>query len=65
MEGRLRKEKLSVRIDTECACCGRKLSVQLDEQLRGEVIEGNPEPLVFSPDVDWDTFDEPNITHAY
>ena len=33
--------------------------------LRHEVIVGGSEPLLFEPEIDWGTFSEPNIIHAY
>jgi hypothetical protein len=38
--------------------------MELDSDLNYR-LQKDIEPLVFSPTVDWDTFSEPNITHAY
>jgi hypothetical protein len=37
----------------------------VDSELRFRVRDAAAEPLVFSPQVDWATFQEPNITHAF
>ncbi len=33
--------------------------------LKSQVAAGSPEPLLFEPEIDWATFTEPNIIHAY
>lgn len=65
MQGRLREEHLSVTIETECAHCSRPMRMTLDSELVHQVHEGGDEPLVFEPQVDWETFAEPNIIDAY
>ena len=37
----------------------------VDSELRFRVHDDGAEPLVFSPQVDWPRFEEPNITHAF
>ena len=65
MQGRIRNQALSVDIESECAHCARPLHLTADSELRLRVRDEAPEPLVFSPQVDWVTFEEPNITHAF
>jgi len=65
VQGRLRSERLSVRIETECAHCARPIHIALDSAMRYSVEEAGAEPLVFEPQVNWETFTEPNIIHAY
>jgi len=65
VQGRLRQETLTFNLETFCACCGKKLELTIDDQLHFHLAQEDAEPLVFSPDVDWATFDEPNIIHAY
>ena len=52
-------------IETSCACCGRTLNITMDGQLQFRLAQEEARPLVFSPDVDWENFTEPNIIHAY
>ena len=33
--------------------------------LKHQIVEGGARLLLFEPEVDWATFAEPNITHAY
>ena len=65
MQGRLRNESLSVKIDSECAHCGQKLHLTLDSELKWSVEEVDANPLVFEPDVDWGHFKGANIIHDY
>ncbi len=65
MEGRIRNQPISVDIQSECAHCGRELRLRVDSELRWSLADSDAEPLVFEPEVDWETFSEPNITHAY
>ncbi len=65
VQGQLRREFLSVEIDTECAHCGRPLHLTVDSDLNVRVQEREAHPLVFEPDVDWAAFRDPNIIHAY
>ena len=65
MQGRIRNQPLSVDVESECAHCARPLRLTVDSELRFRVRDETAEPLVFSPQVDWTTFQEPNITHAF
>ena len=65
MQGRLRDQALSVHIETECAHCARPMALTVDSELGSTVHDAAASPLVFSPQVDWATFEEPNITHAF
>ena len=65
MQGRLREEYLSVDVSTECAHCGRLMHIEIDSELRFRVGEEGAEPLLFEPHINWLTFEEPNIIHAY
>ena len=65
MQGRLRAHALAVDIETVCAHCARPMRLTADSELRFRVHDTAADPLVFSPQVDWATFEEPNITHAF
>jgi hypothetical protein len=65
VQGRLRKEMLSVDISTECAHCGQPLHLAVDSEMRHQVSEVGAAPLVFQPLIDWGTFSEPNIIDAF
>ncbi len=65
MQGRLRQEPVSVEITTRCSHCEQALHLTIDSEMRISVREPQAQPLAFMPDVDWETFKEPNIIHAY
>ena len=65
MQGRLRGEKLSVELESECAHCGKTLHISIDSELNSRVGEKDVEPLLFEPDVDWKTFKGADIINDY
>jgi hypothetical protein len=65
VQGRLRKEHLSVTIETACGHCGQAMHLTVDSDMRVSVHDESAEPLVFMPEIDWKTFTEPNIIDAY
>ena len=64
MQGRLRGEALSVRIESACGHCGRPLHLGVTSDL-DVTAEEAAEPLLFEPDIVWSEFREPNILDAY
>ncbi|MFQ5604885.1 MAG: hypothetical protein ACE5HS_16570 [bacterium] len=52
VQGQLRKEKLSVIIETECACCAQPMRFELDSDLNYRFHLPGAQPLVFEPNVD-------------
>lgn len=65
VQGRLRKEGVSVQVHTECGHCGEPLEFEIDSNLRYSVGTPGAEPLLFHPSVDWNRFNEPNIIHGF
>jgi len=65
VQGRLRGEKLSIELESECAHCGRALHISVDSELNSQVREKDAAPLLFEPDVDWKAFQGANIIHDY
>jgi hypothetical protein len=65
VQGRLRGEKLKVRIDSECRHCSKPLRIEVDQELHWRVQSPGASPLLFEPDMQWDTFRGPNIVHDY
>ena len=41
------------------------MTITIDSDMKFSVCEDEAEPLVFMPQVDWETFAEPNIIDAY
>jgi hypothetical protein len=65
VQGRLRQHYLSVTIETACGHCGRAMQLTVDSDMDVTVHDVGAEPLVFMPQVNWQTFTEPNILDAY
>jgi hypothetical protein len=65
VQGRLRKEYVSVQIETRCAHCDRSLHITVDGDMRITVQEQAADPFVFMPDVDWEHFAERTIIDAF
>ncbi|MCK5379766.1 MAG: hypothetical protein KAJ78_10195 [Acidobacteria bacterium] len=65
VQGRLRKSDLSVDIETECAHCGTAIHLEVDSELKSRVMTSGCVPLVFEPDVDWNTYTLPTIIDGY
>ena len=68
VQGRLRDENLVVEIESACAHCGREIQLRVDSEMHWSFLESetpDAQPLLFTPEVDWRHFTEPNITEAY
>jgi hypothetical protein len=65
VQGRLRNEKLSVRIDSQCAECHTPLEIDVSERMEWAVRSGTDRILVFEPSIDWSTFKQPTIVRDY
>ena len=65
MQGRLRNEDLSVRVDTECHHCGKPLTLEVDSEMNVQVEEAGAEPLVFIPDVALFDVEGPSIVDDF
>ena len=61
VQGRLREEELTVTVASNCAHCGREMTMEISSDLDYH-LEGNPEgPVVFVPDVDVGALEAPSI----
>ncbi len=65
MQGRLRGEKLSFFLETECAHCGAPLRLEIDSDLAHRVLTAGAEPLVYVPQVDVHKLAEPSIIDRF
>jgi hypothetical protein len=65
VQGQLRKETVSVEIETHCRHCNRTLHITMDGGMDVSVREPEAAPLVFMPDVDWTNFKGPSIIDPY
>jgi hypothetical protein len=65
VQGQLRREKLTVTIETECGHCHKPLHLEVDSELNFRVQEAQAEPLVFVPRVNFQKLDDPSIIDAF
>ena len=65
MQGRLREEKLWVRIESSSRHCSLPIVIEVDDDLRWQVLTPGVAPLLFEPNMDWQSFHGANIIHDY
>jgi hypothetical protein len=65
VQGQLLERPVTTSIDTTCAHCGRSFRVTVHGGLQATINEATAKPLIFEPQVDWQTFRDPNIIHGY
>jgi len=65
VQGQLRKEYVSIEVETKCSHCNREIHFTIDSDMQFSVRESDANPLVFMPDVDWKNFTERNIIDSY
>ncbi len=56
---------MSVVIETRCQHCGRDMRIAVDSDMKISFLSDGTEPLVFMPDVEWDSFTGQTIIDAY
>jgi hypothetical protein len=65
VQGQLRKNYVSIEVETKCRHCDQALHLTIDRNMRVSVRESGAEPLVFMPDIDWKNFAEETIIDSY
>jgi hypothetical protein len=65
VQGRLRNERISFEIDTECGHCGEPIHLTVKEDRSCLVDDPDQSPLMFEPVVNWEGFSGPHIIDAY
>jgi hypothetical protein len=65
VQGRLRKQPVLARIETSCACCGRPLWLEINDQLGCRILDEGADPYLFIPLVDFDKLDDSSITGVF
>jgi len=65
VQGQLRKEYVSIEVETKCKHCDRVMHFTIDSDMRVSVRESDANPLVFMPDMDWNNFAERTIIDSY
>ena len=65
VQGRLRNEKLTVTVRTECAHCKTPMEMTIDSDLNIKIKDSESRPMVFVPDVDLLNLKEESIINAF
>ena len=60
MQGHLRRETLTVAVETQCACCGRAIELEIDDKMRCRV-PSEARILLTVPLIDIGRLKAPNI----
>lgn len=65
MQGQLRREKLTIHIDTECGHCHTPLHLEVDSDLNYHVAEPEAAPLLFVPLMNLRKLKDPSIIDKF
>ena len=65
VQGRLRKETVSITVISECAHCKRPLHIEIDSDMNYRCRESGCRPMIFVPEVDFSRLKDPNIIEAF
>jgi hypothetical protein len=65
VQGQLRSEYVSVEVVSTCKHCNQVIQFKIDSTMKVSIPEGEATPLMFSPDVDWNTFAGRTIIDAF
>jgi hypothetical protein len=65
VQGRLRSEKLSFSVQTECGHCGEPLHLEIDSEMNYRVLEDGAAPLVYAPLLDVTQLKDPSIIDGF
>jgi hypothetical protein len=64
VQGRLRKEYLTVEVSTRCAHCPQTLDLTIDSDMNVSVRQ-DTEPMIFVPEVSFFELEDPSIIDAF
>ena len=56
---------MRVRIESSCRHCSLPIVIEVDDDLRWRVLTPGVAPLLFEPNMDWQSFHGANIIHDY
>jgi hypothetical protein len=65
VQGRLRNEPLDFDIETECACCARKIRFRMHSDLSFTLEDETSAPVFFVPLVNLTHIKEPSIIDVF
>jgi hypothetical protein len=65
VQGKLRKEQVTVRVETGCVHCAKTMEMEIDSDLHVKPFDENCEPVIFVPDVDLLNLQEDSIIDSF
>jgi len=65
VQGRLRKENVSISVASECAHCKKPIHMEIDSEMNVRCRENGCRPMIFVPEVDFRRLRDPNIIEAF
>ena len=65
MQGRLRKQPVSIVVETRCEHCSEPMTLEIDSDMRVGVEQAGAEPMVFTPDVQVYDVEAPSIVDDF
>jgi hypothetical protein len=65
VQGRLRNEKLSFVIETQCGHCQEPIQLEIDSEMNYRVITAGAQPVIYAPMVDFDKLEDPSIIDGF
>jgi hypothetical protein len=65
VQGHLRKEEVTIRVDTECAHCQKPMQLEIDSHMQCRCQDTGCRPIIFIPEVDFGSLKDPTIIEAF
>jgi hypothetical protein len=65
VQGKLRNESVTVRVETECAHCAKTMEMEIDSHLQVKPYDKKCEPVIFVPDIDLLNLEEDSIIDSF
>jgi hypothetical protein len=65
VQGRLRNEAVSIGVVTECALSKQPIHMEIDSDMNCSCDDPGCSPMIFVPDIDFKTLNEPHIIDAF
>jgi len=65
VQGKLRNENVAVRVQSECAHCGKTMEMDIDSNLHLKSDDEKCKPIIFVPDVDLLNLQEDSIIDSF
>jgi hypothetical protein len=65
VQGQLRKQKLMGVITSSCPCCGERIEIEIDSDLKHRVLTEKAHPVISAPLVNFKKLKDPSIIDSF